>query len=125
MNFSTCCCAPAPIDIIDTTAATPKIIPSIVSSERSLCDHQRLQASPAVGEDLEAGAFREPGGDRRHRPAPGIGPEDEAVFARSLKVSGFTSATSASAGKSFSTTRFSVTRTICTASGLNPAPSRT
>src|SRR4029079_8412284 len=36
MNFSTCCCAPAPIDIIDTTSATPKIIPSMVSSERSL-----------------------------------------------------------------------------------------
>ena len=29
-------CAPAPIDIIETTAATPKIIPSIVSSDRSL-----------------------------------------------------------------------------------------
>ena len=32
----TCCCAPAPIESIATTAATPKIMPSIVSSERSL-----------------------------------------------------------------------------------------
>src|ERR1051326_4462050 len=37
MNAITSCCAPAPIDSIATTAATPKIIPSIVSSERSLC----------------------------------------------------------------------------------------
>ena len=36
MNAITCCCAPAPIDSIETTAATPKIMPSIVSSERSL-----------------------------------------------------------------------------------------
>ena len=36
MSVSTSRCAPAPIDIIETTAATPKIIPSIVSSDRSL-----------------------------------------------------------------------------------------
>ena len=36
MKASTCCCAPAPIDIIDTTAATPKIMPSMVSSDRIL-----------------------------------------------------------------------------------------
>ena len=36
MNAITCCWAPAPIDSIATTAATPKIMPSIVSSERSL-----------------------------------------------------------------------------------------
>ncbi len=36
MKAITCCCAPAPIDSIATTAATPKIIPSIVRSERSL-----------------------------------------------------------------------------------------
>ena len=36
MNDITSCCAPAPIDSMATTAATPKIIPSIVSSERSL-----------------------------------------------------------------------------------------
>ena len=36
MKASTCCWAPAPIDIIDTTAATPKIMPSMVNSERSL-----------------------------------------------------------------------------------------
>ena len=37
MNAMTSCCAPAPIDSMATTAATPKIIPIIVSSERSLC----------------------------------------------------------------------------------------
>ena len=36
MNAITRCCAPAPIDNIDNTAATPKIIPSIVSNERIL-----------------------------------------------------------------------------------------
>ena len=36
MNAMTCCCAPAPIDSIDSTAATPKIIPSIVRTVRSL-----------------------------------------------------------------------------------------
>jgi hypothetical protein len=36
MKAITCCCAPAPIDSIARTAATPKIIPSIVSSVRSL-----------------------------------------------------------------------------------------
>ena len=37
MNAMTCCCAPAPIDSMATTAATPQIIPSIVRSDRSLC----------------------------------------------------------------------------------------
>ena len=37
MNAMTSCCAPAPIDSMATTAATPKIMPIIVSSERSLC----------------------------------------------------------------------------------------
>jgi hypothetical protein len=36
MNAITCCCAPAPIDSIDRTAATPKIMPSMVSAVRSL-----------------------------------------------------------------------------------------
>src|SRR6266568_5822482 len=37
MKAITSCCAPAPIDSMATTAATPKIMPSIVSIERSLC----------------------------------------------------------------------------------------
>ena len=36
MNAITSCWAPAPIDSMATTAATPKIIPSMVRSERSL-----------------------------------------------------------------------------------------
>src|SRR5712664_1904271 len=36
MKAMTFCCAPAPIESIATTAATPKIIPSIVRSDRSL-----------------------------------------------------------------------------------------
>ena len=78
MNASTCCCAPAPIDIIETTARHAEDHPQHGQQRAQLVDHQRLEASQAVGEDLEAGAFREPGGDRRHRPPPGIGPADEA-----------------------------------------------
>ena len=37
MKAITCCCAPAPIDSIASTAATPKIMPSIVKRVRSLC----------------------------------------------------------------------------------------
>src|ERR1051325_9795301 len=37
MKAITFCCAPAPMESIATTAATPKIIPSIVSNDRSLC----------------------------------------------------------------------------------------
>src|SRR5437016_1220597 len=37
MKAITFCCAPAPIDNMATTAATPKIMPSMVSRERSLC----------------------------------------------------------------------------------------
>ena len=37
MNAITSCCAPAPIDSMATTAATPKIMPIIVRSDRSLC----------------------------------------------------------------------------------------
>jgi hypothetical protein len=36
MKAMTSCRAPAPIDNIATTAATPKIMPSIVRSDRSL-----------------------------------------------------------------------------------------
>src|SRR5688500_4589067 len=36
MNAITCCWAPAPIDSMATTAATPKIMPSMVNSDRSL-----------------------------------------------------------------------------------------
>src|SRR5215467_6741124 len=36
MNAMTFCCAPSPMESIATTAATPKIMPSIVRSERSL-----------------------------------------------------------------------------------------
>src|SRR5580704_11593754 len=36
MNAITFCCAPAPIESIATTAATPKIIPNMVSNDRSL-----------------------------------------------------------------------------------------
>ncbi len=37
MKAITFCCAPAPIESIATTAATPKIIPNMVNSDRSLC----------------------------------------------------------------------------------------
>src|SRR5262249_23147984 len=49
MNAITCCCAPAPIESIETTAATPKIIPSIVSSDRSLCSSRLSTRSRKLG----------------------------------------------------------------------------
>ena len=49
MNAITCCCAPAPIDSIATTAATPKIIPSMVSSVRSLCSSRLSTLRPRSG----------------------------------------------------------------------------
>ena len=82
MKASTCCCAPAPIDIIDTTAATPKIIPSMVSSERSLLAQQRLEAAPAVDQDLQPRrVVEERRQARHHRPPPGTGPEAVAGLA--------------------------------------------
>ncbi len=49
MNAITSCCAPAPIDSMATTAATPKIMPSIVSSERSLCARRLSSPSRSSG----------------------------------------------------------------------------
>ena len=49
MKAITCCCAPAPIDSIATTAATPKIIPSIVSSVRSLWRSRFSMLRPRSG----------------------------------------------------------------------------
>src|SRR5436190_1276371 len=49
MKAMTCCCAPAPIDSMATTAATPKIIPSIVSSVRSLCRSRLSMLRPTSG----------------------------------------------------------------------------
>jgi hypothetical protein len=49
MNAITCCCAPAPIDSMETTAATPKIMPSIVSSDRSLWMNRLSRPSRRLG----------------------------------------------------------------------------
>ncbi len=61
----TCCCAPAPIDSIATTAATPKIMPSMVSSERSLCANRLSMPIVSVGSTSRVIT----GGLRERRPA--------------------------------------------------------
>ena len=49
MKAITCCCAPAPIESMATTAATPKIMPSIVSSVRSLWSRRLSTLRPMSG----------------------------------------------------------------------------
>ena len=70
MNAITCCCAPAPIDNIDSTAATPKIIPSIVSSVRSLWSSRLSMLRPRSGSHSAVVARRE--GRGRHGAARGV-----------------------------------------------------
>ena len=53
MNAITSCCAPAPIDSIAMTAATPKIMPIIVSSERSLCARRLSKPRRSSGRKSE------------------------------------------------------------------------
>ena len=126
MKASTCCCAPAPMDIIDTTAATPKIIPSIVRSERTLLASSvsipRLQSTRICNraESSNSAARRDV-----IAPPPGTGPDAVLGLLPAVPVSGLTSATSWSASKSCKTMRFSVMRTTFTDTGLNCAPSRT
>ena len=124
MNAMTCCCAPAPIDSIATTAATPKIMPSIVSSERSLWT--RRLSSPSC-----RSCIPEPNcdlGSRRNavitEPAPGCtGPALPApVFA---SASGFRSATSVPTGRFVTTICVSVRCDTFTSRGSNERPWRT
>src|SRR5215469_639947 len=62
MKAITFCCAPAPMDSMATTAATPKIMPSMVSSERSLWlarfSKPRARSGSHCARDL--GSAREP-----------------------------------------------------------------
>ena len=126
MKASTCCCAPAPMDIIDTTAATPKIIPSIVRSERTLLASSvsipRLQSTRICkrAESSNSAARRDIIG-RLRAPDPSAALD----LLPAVPVSGLTSATSWLASKSCKTMRFSVTRTTFTDTALNCAPSRT
>ena len=59
MKAMTSCCAPAPIDSIATTAATPKIMPSMVSSERSLRE-RRLSMPCASSGAISCALCRHP-----------------------------------------------------------------
>ena len=58
MNAITCACAPAPIDSIDSTAATPKIIPSMVNSVRSLWSSRFSKLRPRSGSSTEGASLR-------------------------------------------------------------------
>ena len=91
MNAITSCCAPAPIDSIATTAATPKIIPSIVSSDRSLCARRFSRPSISSGRksvDQRCVRVAHFGGPD----AVGSGPADEVLRALGGDVSGSMSA---------------------------------
>ena len=72
MNAMTCCCAPAPIESIAITAATPKIIPSIVRTDRSLC--ARRLSNPCVSSGRMSSRAVATGRRRSSRhPRPGGG----------------------------------------------------
>src|SRR4051812_13244649 len=89
MNDMTSCCAPAPIDSMATTAATPKIIPSIVSIERSLCARRfsrprRSSGRTSADQRCVRALICFPGVPPRERPL--LGPSPAASPARSNHV---------------------------------------
>ena len=89
MNAITCCCAPAPIDSIATTAATPKIMPSMVSSVRSLWRSRLSTLRPRSGSQRTDGhraARCGAGGAVLARLPDGVFGIDERHFRRLLDV---------------------------------------
>ena len=58
MNAITCCCAPAPIDSIATTAATPKIMPEHRQQRSQLVRAQVVEAHAEIGQEVGIRAAR-------------------------------------------------------------------
>ena len=107
MNAITSCCAPAPIDSIATTAATPKIMPSIVSSERSLW--ARRLSSPSRSSGRKSRSGRRWDTRAAHRVGCGAGRAGRRRLAACrAQASGSTSAISSPSFRPSSTARLSV-----------------
>ena len=112
MNAMTCCCAPAPIDSMAITAATPKIMPSIVSARSQLVRAQIVEPLLELGQHVEAAtrvAADGEGGDGRV--AHFTGPDAAPLFGALAAVdtaTGSTSATIAPSARPSRPTRVSV-----------------
>ena len=115
INAITCCCAPAPMESMETTAATPKIMPSMVRKVRILCTTKRVQTLAEFRQNIPPtlrstrrcrGGWGDKGGRSAHLPPPPtVG--DAAVEAFSACSSGFTKATSVPAASPSIATRVS------------------